>query len=82
MSSRRSTRLSVGRWFKRVGDPVMVYQLPDQIATLTHLRSLTARLLTCAEQAQNHCQICNMGLALRVIIDGIESLEDDRKACP
>jgi pimeloyl-ACP methyl ester carboxylesterase len=53
---------------------IPVHQLPDQIATLTHVRSLTARLFTCAEQAQNHCQIGNMGLAFRVIIDWMESL--------
>jgi hypothetical protein len=53
---------------------IPVHQLPDQIATLTHVRSLTARLFTHAEQAQNHCQIGNMGLAFRVIIDWMESL--------
>ena len=47
---------------------VPVHQLPDQIATLTHVRSLTARLFTRAEQAQNHCQTGNMGLAFRVIL--------------
>ena len=50
---------------------VSVHQLPDQIATLTHVRSLTARLFTRMEQAQNHCQIGNMGLAFRVILDWI-----------
>jgi alpha-beta hydrolase superfamily lysophospholipase len=53
---------------------IPLHQLPDQIATLTHVRSLTARLFTCAEQAQNHCQIGNMGLAFRVILDWMESL--------
>jgi pimeloyl-ACP methyl ester carboxylesterase len=53
---------------------VPVHQLPDQIATLTHVRSLTARLFTRAEQAQNHCQVGNMGLAFRVILDWMESL--------
>ncbi len=53
---------------------VPVHQLPDQIATLTHVRSLTARLFTHAEQAQNHCQVGNMGLAFRVVIDWMESL--------
>jgi len=52
---------------------VPVHQLPDQIATLTHVRSLTARLFTRAEQAQNHCQVGNMGLAFRVILDWMES---------
>jgi pimeloyl-ACP methyl ester carboxylesterase len=54
---------------------VPVHQLPDQIATLTHVRSLTARLFTRAEQAQNHCQIGNMGLAFRIILDWMEVSE-------
>ena len=52
---------------------VPVHQLPDQIATLTHVRSLTARVFTAAEQAQNHVQVGNMGLAFRVILDWMES---------
>jgi pimeloyl-ACP methyl ester carboxylesterase len=53
---------------------IPVHQLPDQIATLTNVRSLTARLFTRAEQAQNHVQVGNMGLAFRVILDWMESL--------
>src|SRR5271165_4060692 len=53
---------------------IPVHQLLDQIATLTHVRSLTARLFTRAEQAQNHVQVGNMGLAFRVILDWMESL--------
>jgi pimeloyl-ACP methyl ester carboxylesterase len=53
---------------------VPVHQLPDQIATLTNVRSLTARLFTRAEQAQNHVQVGNMGLAFCVILDWMESL--------
>jgi pimeloyl-ACP methyl ester carboxylesterase len=53
---------------------VPVHQLPDQIGTLTHVRSLTARLFTRAEQAQNHVQVGNMGLAFRVVLDWMESL--------
>jgi pimeloyl-ACP methyl ester carboxylesterase len=53
---------------------VPVHQLPDQIATLTHVRSLTARLFTRAEQAQNHCQTGNMGLAFRTMIDWMTGL--------
>jgi len=53
---------------------VPVHQLPDQIATLTHVRSLTARLFTRAEQAQNHVQVGNMGLAFRIMIDWMTSL--------
>jgi hypothetical protein len=53
---------------------IPVHQLPDQIATLALVRSLTARLFTRAEQAQNHCQVGNMGLAFRTIIDWMTSL--------
>jgi pimeloyl-ACP methyl ester carboxylesterase len=53
---------------------VPVHQLPDQIATLTNVRSLTARLFTRAEHAQNHCQVGNMGLAFRTMIDWMTSL--------
>jgi len=61
---------------------IPVHQLPDQIATLTHVRSLTARLFTRAEQAQNHCQIGNMSLAFRVIIDWMESLGTIKRPHP
>ena len=40
-----------------------------QIEALSHVRSLTARLFTEAEQAQNHCEAGNVGLALRVMVD-------------
>jgi pimeloyl-ACP methyl ester carboxylesterase len=53
---------------------VPVHQLSDQIATLTHVRSLTARLFTCAEHAQNHCQVGNMGLAFRIMVDWMTGL--------
>ena len=53
---------------------IPVHQLTDQIATLTHVRSLTARLFTRAEQAQNHCQTGNMGLAFRIMIDWMTGL--------
>jgi pimeloyl-ACP methyl ester carboxylesterase len=53
---------------------IPVHQLPDQISTLTHVRSLTARLFTRAEQAQNHCQIGNFGVAFRTIIDWMTGL--------
>jgi pimeloyl-ACP methyl ester carboxylesterase len=59
---------------------VPVHQLPDQIATLTQVRSLTARLFTRAEQAQNHCQTGNMGLAFRIMIDWMTSLGPIAKA--
>ena len=43
-----------------------------QIEALSNVRSLTARLFTEAEQAQNHCQAGNVGLALRVMVDWLD----------
>lgn len=53
---------------------IPLHQFTDQIGTLTNARSVTARLFMEAEHAQNHCQIGNLGLALKVItawIDGV-----------
>ncbi len=47
-------------------------QFYQQIAALENVRSLTARLFTRAEQAQNHCQLGNIQLALDVITNWIE----------
>lgn len=44
----------------------------QQIEALKNVRSLTARLFTRAEQAQNHCQVGNLGLAVDFITDWIE----------
>jgi len=49
-----------------------LHMLPDQLLTLTGARSVTARVFTEAESAQNHCQIGNMGLALKVIFDWLD----------
>ena len=54
---------------------VPVAQFYEQIAALTNTRSLTARLFTRAESAQNHCQAGNFGLALRVITAWLDSQE-------
>jgi hypothetical protein len=62
---------------------VPVSQFNEQIATLKHARSLTARLFTREEQAQNHCQVGNFGLALRTIIawiDGLQARDEDLAA--
>ena len=47
--------------------------LADQLLTLTAARSVTARAFTEAEQAQNHCQVGNMGLAIKVILDWLDA---------
>jgi hypothetical protein len=53
---------------------VPLHQFYDQIAMLRQVRSLTARLFTPQEQAQNHCQIGNLGLSVRVMVDCLDSL--------
>jgi alpha-beta hydrolase superfamily lysophospholipase len=58
---------------------VPLHQFYDQIATLKHVRSLTARLFTRWEQAQNHCQIGNIGLSVRVIVNWLDSMQDRGK---
>ena len=55
---------------------VPLAQLGAQIQTLTNARSVTARLFTRAESAQNHCQIGNLGLSLRVILGWLDERTD------
>ena len=43
-----------------------------QVRRLTSARSVAARVFTKADHAENHCQIGNMGLALRVMEEWIE----------
>jgi alpha-beta hydrolase superfamily lysophospholipase len=51
---------------------IPLQMLPDQLMTLTAAHSVTARVFSEAESAQNHCQIGNMGLALKVIFDWLD----------
>lgn len=53
---------------------VPLCQFYDQIKTLRNVRSLTARLFTQTEQAQNHCQIGNLGLSLEVIVGWLDAI--------
>lgn len=53
---------------------VPVKQLTDQIATLTNVRSLTARMFTSEESAGSHCQLGNLGLAAGVMLNWIEQI--------
>ncbi|MBZ6102864.1 alpha/beta hydrolase [Streptomyces olivaceus] len=53
---------------------VPLHMLGDQILTLPAARSVTARVFTETEQAQNHCQIGNQGLALKVILDWLDQV--------
>ena len=56
------------------------HQFHDQIKTLKNVRSLTARLFTRAEQAQNHCQIGNLALSLQVIVGWLDAMMHARPA--
>jgi pimeloyl-ACP methyl ester carboxylesterase len=47
----------------------------DQIRSLTHVRSLTARLFTREEQAQNHCQVGNIGLVIEFVLNWVEQIQ-------
>ncbi|GAB19266.1 hypothetical protein GOEFS_077_00580, partial [Gordonia effusa NBRC 100432] len=49
-------------------------QLVDQIAALTQVHSLTARVFTALEYGQNHCQVGNYGLALNEITSWLDRL--------
>ncbi|MEW2159855.1 alpha/beta fold hydrolase [Streptomyces sp. NPDC007189] len=53
---------------------VPLHMLGDQVLTLTAARSVSARIFTEAEHAQNHCQIGNQGLALKVIFDWLDEV--------
>lgn len=43
-----------------------------QVKALTNAESLTDRVFTKEDHAQNHCQIGNVGLALDVMVKWIE----------
>ncbi len=45
-----------------------------QVRALTNARSVTARVFTKEKQAQNHCQIGNIGLALDVMLKWISDV--------
>jgi pimeloyl-ACP methyl ester carboxylesterase len=51
--------------------PVRLHR--EQLRRLIAARSLTDRVFTEREQAHNHCQIGNLGLALRVMADWIDA---------
>ncbi|MCB2309389.1 alpha/beta hydrolase [Clostridium estertheticum] len=53
---------------------IPIYQFYDQIHTLTNVRSLTARLFTKAECAQNHCHVGNIGLSIDVIMNWLDNI--------
>jgi pimeloyl-ACP methyl ester carboxylesterase len=54
---------------------VPLEQFSQQLRLLTKVRSVTARLFTRAEQAQNHVQVGDIGLSLDVIVTWLGGLE-------
>jgi pimeloyl-ACP methyl ester carboxylesterase len=54
-------------------DHLVPFKMHDmQVKALTNARSVTSRVFTKEEQAQNHCQMGNLGLALDVMRKWIE----------
>ena len=53
---------------------VPLEQWHDQIRTLENAHSITARLFTRDESAENHCQVGNSGLALRTIVNWLDGM--------
>ena len=60
---------------------VPLRQLHRQMLALTNARSVTARVFMPAEQAHNHCQIGNVGLAVQVILGWLESVSPPAAGC-
>jgi pimeloyl-ACP methyl ester carboxylesterase len=57
-------------------------QFEEQTNLLRNARSVTARLFTTSESAQNHCQIGNIGLAVDVILDWLALTRRKRNQQP
>ena len=55
---------------------IPLHQFFDQGKMLTNVRSLTLRLFTRKETAQNHCQLGNVGLSVKVIVNWAEQIND------
>jgi pimeloyl-ACP methyl ester carboxylesterase len=53
---------------------IPLHQFFDQGRMLTNVRSLTSRLFTRKETAQNHCQLGNVGLSVKVIVNWVEQM--------
>ncbi len=50
-------------------------QFYQQIKLLINARSITARLFTRSESAENHCQVGNYGLAMRTIVNWLDGMQ-------
>ncbi|MDR1564180.1 MAG: alpha/beta hydrolase [Oscillospiraceae bacterium] len=53
---------------------IPLHQFYDQQKWLTNAKSVTPRLFTESETAQNHCQLGNVGLSIEVIVDWAEKM--------
>ncbi|PGS61245.1 alpha/beta hydrolase [Bacillus cereus] len=51
-------------------------QFFEQSKSLVNIRTLTTRLFTHKEMAQNHCQLGNLGISLEVILNWIEQITE------
>ena len=51
-------------------------QWQHPIGMLKNARSITAKLFTRSESAENHCQVGNYGLALRTIVNCLDEMID------
>jgi hypothetical protein len=60
---------------------VPMHHVYDQDKSLSHARSVTMRLSTCDEHAQNHCQVGNYGLALQTIEDWLDGKMLEETQC-
>lgn len=60
---------------------VPLEQWHDQMRMLKNAHSITARLFTRGESAQNHCQVGNYGLALRTIVNWLDDSAWKGVAC-
>jgi pimeloyl-ACP methyl ester carboxylesterase len=53
---------------------IPLHQFFDQGRMLINVRSLTSRMFTHRESAQNHCQLGNVGLSIQVIVNWVEEI--------
>jgi hypothetical protein len=53
---------------------IPLHQFYDQQRMLSNARSVTTRMFTSHETAQNHCQLGNVGLSIEVIVDWVEQV--------
>jgi len=61
---------------------IPLHQFFDQGKMLTNARSVTSRLFTRKETAQNHCQLGNVGLSVKVIVNWAEQTANHRQEQP